>query len=450
MRRLRISVAFATIFASLFGGMALAYGVGGWLESVWYEGASRLSNILFLMLVFVMVIATLLTMAERKWSALMQNRAGPNRARIELPGLKSRSLGGLPHIIPDVLKMLTKESFTPAAAHRFFYALAPVIAFAPVFALFAVVPAGPTVAVLGHQIEMAVANPNFGLLYIFAIASLAIFGAALAGWASNNKFSLLGGIRACAQMISYEIALGLSLVGLMIAFASIQLAGPTGLMEQQAQYLWSANVGGFDIGIPAWGILLQPFGFVLFFAAAFAETKRPPFDMTECESEIIGYFVEYSGMRFGMFMIGEFVEIIVLSGIITTLFLGGYHLPFGGEWFANLAFFKAYPWVYGATMGMVFWLKVLVVTYIQLNIRWTYVRFRYDQVQKLGWKILIPLGILNIFVTGALVLWDNGNLTTLGIFGLLQLAFILILVMSSPKSSIHRPLKPEPLPHNAH
>jgi len=465
MRRLRISVAFATIFASFFGGMALAYGVGGWLESIWYEGASRLSNIIVLMLVFVMVFATLLVLTDRKWSALMQNRVGPNRIRIPLPGLRNRGLAGLPYMIADTVKMLTKESFVPVAAHRFFFVLAPVVAFAPIFALFAVVPAGPTVEVLGKQVDMVVANPNFGLLYVFAIASLAIFGGALAGWASNNKFSLLGGIRACAQMISYEIALGLSLVGIMMAFATIQLAGDpaflvtsagvqtqaaTGIMEQQSQYLWSRTVGGFDIGIPAWGFLLQPFGFLLFFAAAFAETKRPPFDMTECESEIIGYFVEYSGMRFGLFMIAEYVEIVVLSGIIVTLFLGGYHLPFGGQWFANLAFFQAHPWVYGAALGMVFWLKVLVVVYIQQNIRWSNVRFRYDQIQKLGWKILIPLGVLNIFITGAVLLWDNGKLTTLGALGLLQIALIFILVVSSPKSSIHKPLKPEPLSHSAH
>jgi len=445
-RRLPIAVAFATIFASLFGGMALAYGLGGLLESMLFQGASALSNLLVLVLVFVMVFATMLILVDRKWSAFMQNRAGPNRARFLLPGLRNRSLGGIPHVIADTFKMLTKESFTPAAAHRFFFALAPILAFAPVFALFAVVPAGPTVEVLGHSVDMVVTNPNFGLLYVFAIASLAVFGAALAGWASNNKFSLLGGLRACSQMVSYEIALGLSLVGLMMAFASIQLAGDSGIVEQQAQYVWSTNVGGFDLGVPAWGILLQPFGFLLFFAAAFAETKRPPFDMTECESEIIGYFVEYSGMRFGMFMIAEYVEIVVLSGIITALFLGGYHLPFGGEWFANLALFKAYPWVYGATMGMVFWLKVLVVAYVQTNIRWTYVRFRYDQIQKLGWKILIPLGILNIFVTGALLLWDKNNLGTLCILGLFQIAFLLLLIRSSPKSSLHKPLKTEPLP----
>jgi NADH-quinone oxidoreductase subunit H len=344
--------------------------------------------------------------------------------------------------------MLSKESFIPTAAHRLFYTLAPILAFAPVFVLFAIVPAGPTISVFGKEVDMVVANPSFGLLYIFALASLAVFGTALAGWASNNKFSLLGGIRACAQMISYEIALGLSLVGLMMAFATIQLAGPMGIMEQQAQYLWSAQVGGFDVGIPAWGIFIQPFGFVLFFAAAFAETKRPPFDMTECESEIIGYFVEYSGMRFGMFMIAEFVEIVVLSGIIVTLFLGGYHLPFGGEWFANLAFFKDHPWVYGATMGMVFWLKVLLLAYIQIAIRWTYVRFRYDQIQKLGWKILIPLGVLNIFVTGALILWDKNSLSALGTLGILQIAFILVLIMSSPKSSLYKPLKTEPLPNH--
>ncbi|MCL2178300.1 MAG: NADH-quinone oxidoreductase subunit H [Proteobacteria bacterium] len=439
MRRLSITVAFVTILASLFGGMALAYALGGYLESVWYKGASALSNLVVLMLVFVMVIATLLTLAERKWSALMQNRVGPNRARIHLPGLRNRSLAGIPHIISDVVKMLTKESFIPAAANRFFYVIAPILSFAPVFTLFAVIPAGPTLPIFGHEVAMVVANPSFGLLYLFALASLAVFGTALAGWASNNKFSLMGGVRAASQMISYEIALGLSAVGLMMAFASIQLAGTSGIMEQQAQYLWKADVSGFDFGIPAWGILIQPIGFLLFFAAAFAETKRPPFDMTECESEIIGYFVEYSGMRFGMFMVAEFVEIIVFSGVVTTLFLGGYHLPFGGEWFANLAFFKAYPLVYGATMGMVFWVKVLLVTYIQINIRWTYVRFRYDQIEKLGWKILIPLGIVNIFVTGALLLLDT-SMRTLGALGILEILLIFILISSSPKSSLHKPI----------
>ncbi len=218
--------------------MAAAYGLGGFVEKALVEqfgiqGGAGIGNMLILMLVFVMVIATLLTLAERKWSALMQDRIGPNRARINLPGLRDQSLAGLPHIATDVIKMLTKEDFQPQAANTFLFNLAPMLAFAPAFALFAVVPAGPTLPVLGYQVQMSVANPDFGLLYIFAIASLAVYGTSLAGWSSNNKFALLGGVRAASQMISYEVALGLSLVGMMIAFSTVRLAGADGMAEMQ-------------------------------------------------------------------------------------------------------------------------------------------------------------------------------------------------------------------------
>lgn len=279
------------------------------------------------------------------------------------------------------------------------------LAFAPAFALFAIVPAGPTLPVLGYQIQMAVANPDFGLLYIFAVASLAVYGTSLAGWASNNKFALLGGVRASSQMISYEVALGLSLVGMMIAFSTVRLAGDGGMAELQGGYLWQTSLGGFDIGIPAWGFLLQPLGFVLFFAASFAETKRAPFDVPEGESEIIGYFVEYSGMKFGLFMIAEFVEVVVLGGVIVAIFFGGYYLPFGNAWLKSQTIFVEHPWLLGAVFGTVFWLKVVGLCYVQLAIRWTFPRFRYDQIQTLGWKILLPVGLVNVFVTGAVVLW---------------------------------------------
>lgn len=411
MKRLGV-VGFITglIVSATFGLMAAAYGLGGLLEKVFFEqfgivGGSGVSAMLVLMLVFVMVIATLLTLAERKWSALMQDRIGPNRARINLPGIRNQSLAGLPHIATDVVKMLTKEDFQPQAANKFLFNLAPMLAFAPAFALFAVVPAGPTLPVLGYQVQMAVANPDFGLLYIFAIASLAVYGTSLAGWASNNKFALLGGVRASSQMISYEVALGLSLVGMMIAFSTVRLAGVDGMAELQGGYLWHfTTAGGFDIGVPAWGFLLQPLGFVLFFAAAFAETKRAPFDTPEGESEIIGYFVEYSGMKFGLFMIAEFVEVVVLAGVIVAIFFGGYYLPFGNEWLKSREIFVENPWLLGAVFGMVFWLKVVALCYVQLAIRWTFPRFRYDQIQTLGWKILLPVGLVNVFVTGAVVL----------------------------------------------
>lgn len=435
-RVLTILTAMFTIVATIFGVAAAAYLVGGFVEEHGFAGASRLTNILFLILVFVMIIATLLTMAERKWSAYIQDRVGPNRARIALPGLKNRALGGLPHILTDVLKMLTKEDFIPGTANRFLFNLGPILAFAPVFALFAVVPAGPSVNVFGQRVDMVVATPDFGMLYVLAIASLAVYGTALAGWASNNKFALLGGVRATSQMISYEVALGLSLVGLFLAFSSVQLPAIVGELGSavatgtgQAQYLWRTD-GAFDLGLPAWGIFLQPLGFLGFFAASFAETKRAPFDLPEGESEIIGYFVEYSGMKFGLFMISEFVEVVVLAGVTTALFFGGHHLPFGGEWLASQPLMQEHGWLYGAILGTVFWLKVVFLIWVQLLIRWTFPRFRYDQIQSLGWKILLPMGLVNVFVSGALVLLDP-SLRWLAIVGILEIAFFMVLTLTT-------------------
>jgi NADH-quinone oxidoreductase subunit H len=314
--------------------------------------------------------------------------------------------------------------------------LGPILAFAPVFALFAVVPAGPSVNVLGQRVDMVVATPDFGMLYVLAIASLAVYGTALAGWASNNKFALLGGVRATSQMISYEVALGLSLVGLFLAFSSVQLPALVGELgvggaagTGQAQYLWRAD-GAFDFGLPAWGFFLQPLGFLGFFAASFAETKRAPFDLPEGESEIIGYFVEYSGMKFGLFMISEFVEVVVLAGVTTALFFGGHHLPFGGEWLASQPIMQEHGWLLGTVLGSVFWLKVVFLIWVQLLIRWTFPRFRYDQIQSLGWKILLPMGLVNVFVSGALVLWDP-SLRALAVLGLLEIGILLVLTLTT-------------------
>jgi NADH-quinone oxidoreductase subunit H len=445
-RVLTILFWFALMFGVMAGAMAAAYLLGGAAEGL-FPGASRLTNMLILMLAFVMIIASLLTVAERKWSSLMQNRIGPNRARINLPGLKDKALVGIPHFMADGMKMLFKEDFIPATANKLLYNLGPMLAFAPVFALFAVVPAGPSVTVMGHKLDMVVATPDFGILYVFAIASLAVYGTSLAGWSSNNKFALLGGVRAASQMISYEVALGLSLVGLMLAFSTVQLPAFVGNVANelgmgnaasgQARYLWRFTPEGsaFDFGIPAWGFLLQPLGFFLFFAAAFAETKRAPFDTPEGESEIIGYFVEYSGMKFGLFMISEFVEIVILSGLIVVLFFGGYHLPFGGEWLSNLAVMKEHGWLYGTLLGTVFWAKVMFFVWLQLAIRWTFLRFRYDQIQTLGWKILLPLGLINVFASGALVLWDP-SLRALALFGFLQIGVLLTLTLSRRESRV--------------
>jgi NADH-quinone oxidoreductase subunit H len=392
-----------------------------------------LSSVLFHLLIFIMILATLLTVAERKWSAFTQDRIGPERARIGLPWLRDHSLGGLPHVAADALKMIFKEDTRPKAADKdkVLFWLGPVLAFAPVFALAAVIPFGPTVLVNEFRVAAQVANPNFGLLWVFAIASLAVYGTSLAGWASNSKFALLGGVRAASQMISYEVALGLSLVGMMVAFTTVQLPvmiGSASAATGQAQYLWSGSFSGLDFGLPAWGIVLQPLGFLLFFAAAFAETKRAPFDIPEGESEIIGYFLEYSGMKFGTFMISEFVEVVVLSALIAGIFLGGWHLGIGDIALAE-GLGKSHPVLYGALCGTVFGMKVIFLCWFQLIVRWTFPRFRYDQIMTLGWKILLPLGLFNVFLTGALVLYDP-SLHALAVVGLLEIGILLGLTLT--------------------
>src|SRR5947199_7722561 len=258
-------------------------------------------NIVALILVLVMVSATLLTMAERKWSALMQNRVGPNRARLPLPGLSERPLKGIPHILADVLKMLFKEDFIPEGASRnkFLFNLAPLLAFAPAFCLFAVVPVGPEITFLGKRIALQVARVDWGILYVLGLASLAVFGTALAGWTSNNKLALLGGLRASAQLVSYEVTLGLTLVGVFIVFGTLRLdsmvaqQGPSEALLRSAMQTGSSVDGTLVFGwLPGWGALFQPLGMVLFLVAAMAEIKRAPFDAPEGESEIIGYFLE--------------------------------------------------------------------------------------------------------------------------------------------------------------
>ncbi len=395
-------VVLAALLAGLVGLAWLFYLAAGALAVLFArmgvpaQFGAAIANLLTLMLVVVMISATLLTIAERKWSALIQNRIGCNRIRVF-----GSSLAGIPFFIADAVKMLTKERFQPALSTRFLFNLAPVLSFAPIFALFAIIPVGPEVplrAVVGAEgalgqigVALQVAAPDAGLLYLFAISSLAVYGTSLAGWASNNKLALLGGVRASSQMIGYEVSLGLSLVGTMIAYRTLRL-------EEMVVAQGQAVIGL----VPALGILLQPVGFLVFFASAFAETKRAPFDLPEGESEIVGYFLEYSGMQFGLMMLAEFVEIVVLSAVITAVFLGGWHpILFEGWLRANLT-----PLAFAAVAGGAFLAKMIVVMWIQLTIRWLLPRFRYDQIQKVCWKILLPVSLVNVFVTGAAVLLD--------------------------------------------
>jgi NADH-quinone oxidoreductase subunit H len=385
--------------AALGAGFYLA---AGWLAFVFQRiGAppsfgAAIANVVTLMVVVLMLLASLTTVAERKWSAMMQNRIGANRIKVF-----GSALGGIPFLAADALKMLTKERVEPRGRTRILFELAPALAFAPVFALFAIVPVGPSIplqsivegaAGFGTSIALQVAQPDVGLLYVFAIASLQVYGTALAGWSSNSKLALLGGVRASSQMISYEVSLGLSLVGTMLVYKTLRLDEM--VVAQGAPVLGP---------VPALGILLQPLGFLVFFASAFAETKRAPFDLPEGESEIVGYFIEYSGMKFGLMFLAEFVEIVVLSGIVTAVFLGGWHpIVVNTEWLRR----QVTPFWFASIGVAAFLAKMIVMMWLQLTIRWLLPRFRFDQIQKVCWKILLPTALANIFVTGAAVLLD--------------------------------------------
>ncbi len=369
-----------------------------------------IGNIVALILVLIMVTATLLTMAERKWSALMQDRIGPNRARLPIPGLSERPLKGIPHILADVLKMLFKEDFIPEGATRnkFLFNLAPLLAFAPAFCLFAVVPVGPEVTFLGKRIALQVARVDWGILYVLALASLAVFGTALAGWTSNNKLALLGGLRASAQLVSYEVTLGLTLVGTFILFGTLRLESMVAQQGPSEALLLSAmRTGGSADGtlvfgwLPGWGALFQPLGMILFLVAAMAEIKRAPFDTPEGESEIIGYFLEYSGLKSGLFLIAEFAEVVVVSGIVTAIFLGGYHIP----WFEPQLVRALGLTGLAVLQVFTFLVKMLLLIWVQMLARWAFPRFRFDQIMRLGWKMMLPVSLANVVLSAGIWLW---------------------------------------------
>ena len=267
-----------------------------------------------LVLLMVLNLAGLLGWIERKGSALIQNRIGANRASI----FGVAGMGLVNTLIADPIKFLTKEDIVPPQGNRLLHTLAPFLAFFPPLVTFAVIPFGDVLILGGKTVSLQVANLNIGILYIFAMASFGVYGIVIGAWASNNKWSLLGGVRAAAQMISYEVAMGLSLVGVLMVFGTLE--------PQQITRAQGDLIGGW---LPAWGIVLQPLAFILFFTAAVAETKRIPFDMPEGESELIaGYHVEYSGGKFLMFFAGEFAEIVTVGGLTATLFFGGWQVPF--------------------------------------------------------------------------------------------------------------------------
>lgn len=339
----------------------------------------------------VLTLAGLLTWAERKQSAVMQDRIGANRASIF--GLR---LIGLFHPIADGIKLITKEDFVPDGHSRLLHHLAPFLTLFFALLAFAAIPFGPTVTLLGIEAPLQAVDLDIGLIFVFAVLSLAVYGVTLGGWVSRSPYALLGGLRASAQMISYEISLGASVLGVVMIHGSLNL---NRIVEGQ---------GGLLLGfLPHWGIFLQPLGFVLFLIAAVAETKRTPFDLPEGESEIVGYFTEYSGMKFGMFMMTDFVETVLASALCVTLFLGGWQFPYlGPEGFHfPVGGLISLPGGLVAVIQVAsFGLKVVLLCWFLLLVRWTLPRFRYDQLMRLGWRGLLPLALLNIFLTGAVVL----------------------------------------------
>jgi NADH-quinone oxidoreductase subunit H len=343
-----------------------------------------------LALAWFMILTLYLTWLERKESALMQDRIGANRASIF--GVR---LFGLFQPFADAIKMIFKEDFVPAFANKFLHTLAPFLSFFFVGVTVASVPFGAPLTIGGKSVALQVIDIDAGILFVLALLSLGIYGVLLSGWASNNRFALLGSVRGAAQLVSYEAALGLSLVGLILVFPSLRLSE---IVAFQGGTLW-----GF---LPRWGVFLQPLGFLLFFVAALAETKRVPFDLPEGESEIIGFFAEYGGLKWGLFMFTDFMEILIVACLLTTLFFGGWQVPgldAGGLRFLWGGSLALPPWLVAALRILAFNIKVIFFCWLQILIRWTYPRVRYDRLMDLGWKLLLPLSLVNILGTAILV-----------------------------------------------
>jgi len=340
-------------------------------------------NLLFPLVVPVVLLTgvILAVWIERRGAAFIQDRVGPNRVTIF--GFRN---AGLMQPIADALKLLVKEEFIPEKADRVLFFLAPALALIPALLTFMVIPFGDVLVLGKYEIPLQVADLNVGILFILAIASLGVFGIVLGGWSPDNKYTILGGLRASAQMISYEISMGLAIIGILIIFESVRL---NDIVRMQGHLLF-----GF---LPQWGIVVQPLGFLLFFIAALAETNRIPFDLPEAEAEIVaGYHLEYSSFKFSMFFMAEYVNMMVASGFIVSLFLGGWQIP----WLPTEVLIDwVGPLLAAALQVGTFAAKLWFIMWVFVWIRWTLPRFRYDQLMGLGWRVMLPLALANIFVT---------------------------------------------------
>ena len=321
------------------------------------------------LLVFAITMLTILIMiyAERRVSAFMQGRLGPNRVGPQ----------GLLQPIADGIKFLMKEDIIPASVDKPIYLLAPAMLLIPALMTFAIIPFGSDITMFGRNIPLQVADVNVGILYILALTSIGVYGLVLAGWSSNSKYPLIGGLRSSAQLISYELAMGLAIVSIVLLAGSLRL---NDIIANQQGYFFS------------WNICKQPLAFLIFLIAIYAETNRLPFDLTESEQELVGgYHTEYSSMKFAMFFMAEYANMITGAALTVTLFFGGWDVPFINESSMGI------PGVILSILSFAF--KTAFFLFLYIWVRWTFPRFRYDQLMNLGWKVLLPLALINIFIT---------------------------------------------------
>ncbi|CAF0691943.1 complex I subunit 1/NuoH family protein [Candidatus Methylacidithermus pantelleriae] len=361
---------------------------------------------IFIVIGGLLFLVSYTVFAERRICAAMQDRIGPNR--VGLPFTKV-SFFGLGQPIADGIKLLAKEAYTPGHVKKFYYQLAPILAMVPPLVAASVVPFASTKEIRIPGVAEPIPYPgviahlDVGLLFAFAISSLEVYSLVLAGWSSNSKYPLLGGLRASAQMVSYEIALGLSLLPIFLVTSTLNLSS---IVEFQIEKGWL--LFPFIARSPSLRMfLLWPFlvlSFVMFFTAVCAETNRGPFDLPESEQELVGgYNTEYGGMKFGLFFLGEYAALIVASGILVTLYFGGWSLPWG--WFAG----RNHPWWFVGVQGLVFLVKICVFLFVFIWIRWSLPRFRYDQLMSLSWKRLLPVSLGNAMAVAIVLAVFRGN-----------------------------------------
>ena len=374
----------------------------------WFLTGTSLAKTIFLIFLVVLPMVSYTVYAERRVSALIQDRVGPNRTGFPtslIPGFSkdfSPFLGGLGQPVADAVKFLLKEDFVPGHVNKLYFWLAPCLAMMPAIVTLAAIPFGSEF--LG--VKMVVADINVGLLFMFAISSVSVYGIVLAGWSSNSKYPFLGGIRSTSQMISYELCMGLSAVPVLLVCGSTKLSAIVGYQVREGWLLAPFTDGGLSVReIALWVPII--IAFITFTISMFAETNRLPFDLPESETELVaGYHTEYSSMKFALFFLGEYTAMIAGSALIVVLFLGGWHLPFipDGAGQGGLTFLHAIPsWIWGLVNITAFFAKVAVLLLVFIWVRWTLPRFRYDQLMKLGWLYLFEIALVNIFLTAGIL-----------------------------------------------